>query len=124
MLHLYAIPFIVFAVTSGVYDAVETLKGLKLGAGIEGNSIIRFFTKYVGASKATYGYNLVKTGLFTALGAISSPVAIGGSIGGLIADGAGHIQAGLKWRFLNNGGQIDRSKSYSWWQKLLGIGWD
>lgn len=117
-----------FDLAAGAFDAYETIIGLKKGVALEGNSVINFIA---GASKtrvpgawAVILFNVVRTIAFMALGFIHNPAIIGGAFGALGASAASHIQAGIKWRFLNNGGQIDRSKSYTWWQQLLGMGWD
>lgn len=124
MLHTYIAPLIAFALASGAFDAYETLKGLKKGSGLEDNSTIVFLSKLTNPTAAVVIYNLAKTAAIASLSLSSSYALLGGSVAGLIADGAGHIQAGVKWRYLNNGGQIDRTKPVSAWQKFLGMGWD
>lgn len=127
MIHLYVLPLVAFDLASGAFDAYETVKGLKTNKLVEGNGIINFIS---GASKtqkpATWAiivYNVVKTGASAGLSLFASPVAIGGSIGALVASTAGHIQGGVKANYLNNGGQINAAAKYTWWQKLLGMGW-
>jgi hypothetical protein len=124
MTHLYVLPFVAFDLVAGAYDTIETLRGLKLGVALEANGIINALAKVMPMPAALLTYNLGKTVALAALSLVPNPVCIGGSIGGLIASGAGHVQGGMKWLYLNNGGKIDRTKKYSWWQKLLGMGWD
>lgn len=117
-----------FDILAGAFDAHQTNIGVKKGSGIEGNPVINFLSGSLTTHKpspvAVVAYNLLKTAAITALFLTGNPALVGGTIGGLVADGAQHIQGGLKWRYLNNGGKIDRTKSYTWWQKLLGIGWE
>ena len=124
MIHLYILPFVVFDLVAGAFDAHETLRGLKLGVALEGNSTINTLAKLMPMSAAIVTYNLIKTVGFAALSLVPNPALVGGSIGALVASAAGHIQGGVKWRYLINGGQIDRTKLTTWWQKLLGMGWD
>lgn len=124
MFHLYVLPFVAFDLTAGAYDMYETLRGLKLGVALEANSTINALAKLMPTCYAVLSYNLIKTVSLSALSLVPNPICIGGSIGGLIASGAGHVQGGVKWRYLNNGGKIDRTKKYNWFQKLLGMGWD
>jgi hypothetical protein len=124
MIHLYVLPLVAFDLIAGGFDMYETVRGLKAGVALEANGVINALAKVMPVSSAVLTYNLGKTVGLAALSLIPNPVCIGGSIGGLITSGAGHIQGGVKWRYLNNGGKIDRTKKYSWWQKLLGIGWN
>lgn len=126
MIHLYVLPLLAIELAAGAFDAFETAKGIKKGSGIESNDIINFLSRTSDGKPATWAiitYNLAKTAILASLSLGSGPVFVGGSIGGLIASTAGHIQGGIKWRYLNNGGQIDRTKKYTWWQRLLGMGW-
>jgi hypothetical protein len=124
MIHLYVLPLVAFDLAAGIIDMYETLRGLRKGIALEANGAINALAKVIPVSYAVLTYNLVKTFVLASLSLLPNPVAIGGSIGGLIASGAGHIQGAVKWRYLNNGGKIDRTKKYSWWQKLLGMGWN
>lgn len=128
MIHAIIAACAAFDLAAGAFDALETVRGLKKGAGLESNSIINFLSGSSSSRKPAtpviVGYNLAKTAAFVGLGFIPNPAFIGGSIGALVASGASHIQGAVKWRYLNHGGQIDRARAYSWWQKLLGMGWD
>lgn len=124
MVPLYVLSCAVFDLVAGAYDAYETSIGLKKGVGVEGNALIKLLSGSKPKTWALIFVPIVFTAGFTALSLTHNPALVGGSVGALVASGASHIQAGLKWKFLNNGGQIDRQKPYTWWQKLLGMGWD
>lgn len=114
--------------SAGAFDAYETLVGIKKGAGVEGNTVLNWLAGSTATQKPTawaiITFNIVRTAVFAALYFTHNPAVVGGAIGGLAFGIAGHIQAALKWRYLIAGGQINRAKAYSWWQKLLGMGWD
>lgn len=128
LLHAIIAVCAAFDLAAGAYDAHETNVGIKKGSGLEADVVINLLSGSTATRKpspvAVVAYNLIKTGAITSLFLTGNPALIGATFGGLIADGASHIQQGLKWRYLNNGGQIDRAKAYTWWQKLLGMGWD
>jgi hypothetical protein len=113
---------------TGAFDAWETKIGLSKGAGLEGNAIINAISGSSATRKphvwAVITYNLVQTALIASLFFTGIPALIGAAFGGLIASSIKHVQQARRWRYLINGGQIDRTKHYAWWQKILGIDWD
>lgn len=128
MIHLYVLPFVGLDLASGAFDAYETVRGLKTNKLVEGNPIVNFIAGSTKTQKpgtwALILYNILKTSAFAGLSLVADPITIGGSIAALVASVAGHIQQGVKARYLNNGGQINRAQEYTWWQKLLGMGWN
>lgn len=113
---------------AGAFDAYETLVGIEKGVGVEGNSVINWLARSPATQKpaawAIITFNVVRTALYAAIYFTHNVALEGGAAGALVASIAGHIQAAFKWRYLIGGGKIDPTKSYSWWQKLLGMGWN
>ena len=128
MIHTIVAVCAIVDLAAGAFDAYETVRGLKLGKGLESNPIINFLSGASSTRKpstaAIVAYNLLKTAGAVGLSFTGIPAFVGGSIGALVADIASHIQGGVKWIYLNNGGQINRAQAYTWWEKLLGMGWD
>jgi hypothetical protein len=113
-------------VVAGLFDETETRHGIVKGVGQEANEIIVNIAHTVKPGALVLdAYNLFWTILFgvpAIVCAVKGSPIVGGLIGGLIASAGRHAQGALKWRYLINGGQLDRSKGLTAWQKILGIG--
>lgn len=108
----------------GAFDAHETLRGIDHGVAVEGNAVVRWLAKYLSLEGSLITFNLtVTTGLLVPGAVLAYHDSIASSLffGGLLFNAVHHLLGAFKWRYLINGGQIDRSKPVTWWQKLLGI---
>ena len=125
---------------TSVYDANETSKGIKAGVGVEGNEVITTLARTNKPSNLFLQvYNLAFIALVGGLalflihhfpGQNVEYVAMGGSLAGLFADAAKHLQAGLQWRYMIGGGKLDfdgfpipadgKEVAHSAWAKFIG----
>lgn len=125
-MYSYIILLVVFVITivADLYDIRLTVKGIKVGAGIEGNSII---TTLAGTDKPTFFQLLLINMLLPIL-----PFGVAGMIFGydngpvaalfticLAFQAYGHWRGGREWVYLINGGDPNAPKT--WWQKFLQI---
>lgn len=110
-----------FLAGGAAFDIILTNRGIKAGAGVEGNSwIVRLFgtRPYL---IDLWLYEVVIWLLMAApLFAWNNPALVGGSIGMFLAFGGKHIQGGLKWRLLLSGKPLPLKSSLTAWQKFVG----
>jgi hypothetical protein len=127
-------------VAAGIFDANETSKGIQAGVGVEGNEIITTLARtnkpsnlFLQVYNNVFIIGVAGLALFLTQhfpGQNLEYVAIGGSLAGLFADAAKHLQAGLQWRYMIGGGKLDfdgfpipadgKEVAHSAWAKFIG----
>lgn len=109
-------------VAFGVYDARQTVKGIKQGAAVEGNPIIKAFAGQKPGMAALCTYNLTWDAafiVFALIFGIGNPPLFVLLTGPMLAGALKHLVAAKNWKWLMAGGKPQPKQNA--FQKFIGL---